>query len=88
MKRLMDILASFFGLLLTSPILLTFMFLVWRQDRHSPFYIAPRMGKNEQPFQMVKLRSMIKNADKSGVDSTAADDMRITRVGHLIRKFK
>ena len=88
MKRLMDILASFFGLLLTSPILLTFMFLVWRQDGHSPFYIAPRMGKNEKPFRMVKLRSMVKNADRSGVDSTAADDMRITRVGHLIRKFK
>ena len=88
MKRLIDILASFFGLLLTSPLLLTFMYLVWRQDRHSPFYIAPRMGKNEQPFHMIKLRSMVKNADKSGVDSTAADDMRITRVGHLIRKFK
>lgn len=88
MKRLIDILASFVGLLLTSPVLLTFMFLVWRQDRHSPFYIAPRMGKNEQPFQMIKLRSMVKNADKSGVDLTAADDMRITRVGHLIRKFK
>ena len=88
MKRLMDILASFFGLLLTSPILLTFMFLVWRQDGHSPFYIAPRMGKDEKPFRMVKLRSMVKNADRSGVDSTAADDMRITRVGHLIRKFK
>ncbi|MGC6440696.1 MAG: sugar transferase [Candidatus Puniceispirillaceae bacterium] len=88
MKRLIDILASFFGLLLTSPLLLIFMYLVWRQDRHSPFYIALRMGKNEQPFHMIKLRSMVKNADKSGVDSTAADDMRITRVGHLIRKFK
>ena len=66
MKRLMDILASFFGLLLTSPILLTFMFLVWRQDGHSPFYIAPRMGKDEKPFRMVKLRSMVKNADRSG----------------------
>lgn len=88
MKRLMDILASLVGLILASPILLIFMFLVWRQDGHSPFYIAPRMGKAEQPFKMVKLRSMIKNADKSGVDSTAADDMRITRVGHLIRKFK
>jgi len=37
---------------------------------------------------MVKLRSMINNADKSGVDSTSSSDMRITKVGHLIRRFK
>ena len=37
---------------------------------------------------MVKLRSMVLNADKSGVDSTSANDKRITWVGHLIRKFK
>lgn len=88
MKRLFDIIASGFGLVLTAPILLVFMFLVWRQDGFSPFYIAPRMGKGEQPFPMIKLRSMVKYADKSGVDSTAAGDARITRIGHLIRKFK
>ena len=88
MKRLFDILASFFGLLTFSPILLVFMFLVWRQDKHSPFYVAPRVGKDGVLFNMVKLRSMIINADKSGVDSTSNSDKRITKVGQLIRKFK
>ena len=37
---------------------------------------------------MIKLRSMIVNADRSGVDSTSADDQRITKIGHFIRKFK
>ena len=37
---------------------------------------------------MVKLRSMISGADKSGVDSTSAEDKRITWVGHLIRRYK
>ena len=37
---------------------------------------------------MVKLRSMIINADKNKVDSTASDDMRITRVGMMIRAYK
>ena len=37
---------------------------------------------------MVKLRSMLVNADKTGVYSTSANDMRITAVGKLIRKFK
>ena len=88
MKRLFDIVASFFGLLVSSPILLPVMFLVWKQDGHSPFYVAPRTGKDEKPFKMMKLRSMVKNADQSGVDSTGANDQRITPVGHFIRKYK
>ena len=88
MKRLFDICCSAFGLLIASPVLLPVMFLVWIQDFHSPFYIAPRVGKNMTIFKMIKLRSMIKNADASGVDSTSGDDMRITRVGKFIRKCK
>lgn len=88
MKRLLDIIASFCGLVVFSPVLLAFMFLVWRQDKHNPFYVAPRVSKGDGTFKMVKLRSMIINADKSGVDSSSADDNRITKVGHLIRKYK
>ena len=73
---------------MSAPVLLTVMFLVWRQDRCSPFYIAPRVGKNMRFFKMVKLRSMIANADASGVDSTSGDDARITPVGHFIRRYK
>lgn len=88
MKRLVDFVFSSLGLLFLSPVLLIFMFLIYRQDGCSPFFIAPRIGKNEIPFQMVKLRSMIVGADKSGVDSTSAGDMRITKVGHMIRRYK
>ncbi|WP_341908126.1 sugar transferase [Polaromonas sp. YR568] len=88
LKRLFDLVASGFGLIVASPVLLPVMFLVWRQDRHSPFYIAPRVGKNDRPFKMVKLRSMVINADKSGVDSTSANDNRITAVGQFIRRYK
>jgi len=88
MKRLLDIMAALFGLILLSPILLIVMLLIWRQDWHSPFYIAPRVGKNEKNFNMVKLRSMIVGADKSGVDSTSALDSRITPIGQFVRRFK
>lgn len=87
-KRLFDIVASFIGLLCAAPVLLPVMFLVWRQDGHSPFYIAPRVGRGERMFRMVKLRSMVINADKSGVDSTAGSDPRITPVGQFIRRYK
>ena len=88
MKRLFDILVSFFGLIALSPILIPVIILVYLQDFYSPFYISSRVGKNGSIFKMVKLRSMIKNADKSGVDSTSANDNRITPVGHFIRNFK
>ena len=88
MKRLFDICLSFVGLVSVSPVLLTVMFLVWWEDRHSPFYIASRVGRGGKPFRMVKMRSMRFGADKSGVSSTSNNDQRITSVGHFIRRFK
>ena len=88
MKRLFDILISLLGLIILSPVLLVFMYLVYNQDKHSPFYVALRVGKDGLMFKMLKLRSMSVNADKSGVDSTSVDDVRITPVGHKIRRYK
>lgn len=87
-KRGVDVVASTLGLLLLSPILLIFSTLIWLQDWHSPLYIAPRVGKGGRMFAMVKLRTMVVRADRTGVDSTATGDSRITRVGALIRRFK
>jgi len=88
MKRCLDIVFSFFGLLAFSPVLIPVIFLVWMQDKKTPFYIAPRVGRNNKIFNMVKLRSMIVHADKTGVDSTSSNDLRITSIGHFIRKYK
>jgi lipopolysaccharide/colanic/teichoic acid biosynthesis glycosyltransferase len=88
LKRLIDFTAALAGLLLASPLLIPVMIAVWLQDYHSPFYIAPRVGRGGRLFPMVKLRSMVVNADKSGVDSTGAADKRITAVGRFIRRYK
>ncbi len=88
MKRVFDVLASAAGLLLSAPVVLPVMFLVWRQDGHSPLYVADRVGFGGKAFKMIKLRSMIKNADKTGVDSTGANDRRVTSVGMFIRRYK
>lgn len=88
MKRLIDIIFSLFGLLLTSPILLPVIFLIWRHDKNIPFYISKRVGLNGKEFNMVKLRSMPIGSDKSGVDSTSADDQRITPIGNFVRNYK
>jgi len=76
------------GLIVLSPIILPLMLLIWLQDFHNPLYLAWRTGKGSQPFRMIKLRSMIVNADRTGVDSTSSDDTRITKLGGFVRRFK
>ena len=88
LKRFFDFFLALIGLLLFSPLLLICLLLIWLQDFHDPFYIAPRVGKDGKIFPMVKLRTMVVHADKSGVDSTSTDDKRITFVGQTIRRFK
>lgn len=88
MKRLLDFSVALIGLALMSPFMLLFMFLIWLQDFHSPLYIAPRMRGKGVKFNMIKLRSMVVNADKIGGTSTAGSDKRITWVGRTIRRYK
>ena len=87
-KRLFDVVFSLAVLIATAPIMLTALFLVWAQDRHSPLYKATRVGRGNRDFVMIKIRSMLVNAEKTGVTSTSLNDRRITRVGHTIRRFK
>lgn len=88
LKRALDIFTAALGLALLSPLLSVVLFLIWRQDGHSPFYIADRVGVGGKPFRMVKIRSMIVRADQTGVESTSASDNRITPVGHFVRRWK
>lgn len=87
-KRLMDIFFSVFSLLIFCLPLITVIFLIWSHDFKSPFYISTRIGKDGKPFKIIKLRSMVINADKQGIDSTSINDNRITPIGNLIRKYK
>lgn len=87
-KRFFDVFVALSGLILLSPILLIAGIAIWLQDFHSPFYVASRTGRGERPFRMVKFRSMVIRADRTGVDSTSANDPRITAVGRVIRKSK
>jgi lipopolysaccharide/colanic/teichoic acid biosynthesis glycosyltransferase len=88
LKRLFDLLFSAGVLVAASPLLLGSMLAVWLQDFHSPFFKAPRVARGGGDFTMMKVRSMVVNAAKSGVNSTGANDRRITAVGHFIRRWK
>lgn len=80
--------ASAIGLIVLSPVLAIVLWRVWLQDRHSPFYMGERAARGGGTFHMVKIRSMIVGADRSGVESTGAADSRITPLGHFIRRYK
>lgn len=88
MKRTFDICFSLFGLILTLPIIVPFLIIVWLKDKSNPFYISKRVGKNGNLFKLIKIRTMVINADLSGVNSTSLSDPRITSIGLIIRKYK
>src|SRR5687767_3616515 len=76
------------GLLFLSPVIAGLSLAVWFYDRRSPVYVSTRVGLHGRPFGMVKLRSMRVDADRTGVDSTSANDDRITPIGKLLRAYK
>jgi len=90
LSRLFDIVASLTILILTAPFLLITALLIALEDgfREPIFYRQERVGKNSQPFQLLKFRSMAVNAEKNGAQWAAKNDARVTRVGRFIRKVR
>ena len=88
MKRAFDFALALAGLLLTSPLLICVAIAIFLYDFGSPLYVARRLARGGGTFRMVKFRSMIFNADKTGVNSTAGDDRRVTPVGRFVRAYK
>ncbi|MEP7354631.1 MAG: sugar transferase [Acidobacteriota bacterium] len=93
MKRVFEATCAAIGLLVFSPLLLLITIAIWSEDRNSPFFLGRRVAHRTGPddercFFMIKFRTMIFDAWKSGVSSTANSDRRITRVGTLLRRAK
>tara|TARA_B100000900_G_C20495374_1_gene681362 strand:+ start:374 stop:1087 length:714 start_codon:yes stop_codon:yes gene_type:complete len=86
--RLFDIFISVIILVFFSPILFFAITTIFLYDLKSPFYKPIRVGLNNKPIIMIKLRTMRVNADQTGVESTSSKDPRITPIGHFIRSFK
>jgi lipopolysaccharide/colanic/teichoic acid biosynthesis glycosyltransferase len=88
MRRLLDILFSLLVLIVFLPVIVVISAAIYLYDFHSPFYVAKRVGRGRVPFNMVKFRSMVVNADRIGGSSTSAADRRITPMGHVVRRYK
>jgi len=87
-KRLFDIIFSFLGLILVSPLLLVSAILIKLTSPGPVFYRGVRIGRYRKPFKIFKFRTMMENAEELGGPSTAADDPRLTKIGKFLKKYQ
>ena len=83
MVRIFDFLFSFFGLLVLSPVLLI-LFVITYFDTGSPLFRQERIGRFEEPFTLIKFRTM--QFDTASVASHLVDKSAITSIGSFLRK--
>jgi sugar transferase (PEP-CTERM system associated) len=88
-KRIFDILCSLILILLAAPIMVITAIVIKLESQGPIFYRQERVGYNSKNFKVSKFRSMRTDAEKDGKPrwATAQDD-RVTRVGHIIRRLR
>lgn len=88
MKRLFDIIASFFGLMFLLPFLTVIGILIVVDSKGGVFYRQVRVGKGNKDFRIYKFRTMRPDSDKAGLLTVGSKDNRITAIGIFLRKYK
>ena len=87
-KRSVDLVASSIGLLLLVPIIAIAALAIKLDDGGSVFFRQVRVGRGGANFLIWKFRTMTEGADLRGPAITAEGDVRVTRVGRLLRRTK
>jgi lipopolysaccharide/colanic/teichoic acid biosynthesis glycosyltransferase len=86
-NRAFDTLTAALGLAVTSPLLAASAVAVKLEDGGPVLYRQVRVGKDGEDFELLKLRTMVVDAEKKGAGfAVDAGDSRITRVGRLLRR--
>lgn len=87
-KRLFDLAVTLLALPLLLPLAALVALAVYLDGGRPVLFWQERVGKGGEPFKMVKFRSMRQNSEASGAMFAAQGDLRITRVGAFLRKFR
>ena len=88
-KRIMDIIISGIGLLLTSPILAISALLIWREDHGPIIFRQTRMTLSGKEFTICKFRTMrVEDSTADHYTSTNQDDDRVTKIGRFLRRSR
>jgi len=88
MIRFFDIILSFLGLIILTPVLIIIALLIVCTSCGTIFYVQKRVGKQNKDFTLFKFRTMSVNADKECLLTTGIEDARITKTGRFLRKHK
>ena len=83
-KRSADILISFTGLVIVSPIIIPVLLFVCFRIKGNPFFLQKRPGLNEKNFTLIKMRSMLNTCGSDG--KLLPDKDRITSWGKFLRE--
>jgi lipopolysaccharide/colanic/teichoic acid biosynthesis glycosyltransferase len=87
LRRAFDVLVSATVLALTSPVVALAILAIRLESKGHPIYRQRRIGRQGEPFDVLKLRTMVSGAEKMGAGLAVDDgDTRITRVGALLRR--
>ncbi len=89
MKRVFDIFCASILLVMALPVMCLAALLIVIEDGFPIFYRQERVGRNGRIFNVIKFRSMRKDAESDGKPKWAtANDNRITRIGRIVRKLR
>ena len=88
LKRVFDMVASFIGLLILSPLFLVVALLIKFDSNGTVYFRQERVGRGGKFFKIHKFRTMISDADTKGLLITVGSDVRVTGIGRTLRKFK
>jgi len=87
-KRLLDVALSIVGIIFAIPLIICCSIAI-KIDTPGPiFFRQTRVGRNGQPFTLLKFRSMVTEPQNCELQITVSGDPRVTRVGHWLRKTK
>ncbi|MCC0015034.1 MAG: undecaprenyl-phosphate glucose phosphotransferase [Rhodobiaceae bacterium] len=85
-KRLFDIVVSLVALVLLSPLLLVITLAIRLESGSPVLFSQTRYGFNEEPFRILKFRTMTVRDDGAVVRQATLGDKRITRLGRFLRR--
>lgn len=84
LKRYLDFVAAFCGLVLLSPIFIIVMVGLFFANEGKPFFLQERPGKNQRIFKIIKFKTMNDKKDAQG--NLLPDADRLTKIGSFVRK--
>jgi sugar transferase (PEP-CTERM system associated) len=87
-KRMFDIAASLTLLILSAPVVALTAIAIMLESKGPAFYRQTRVGLFNEPFSLIKLRSMRQDAEVAGAVWAQENDPRVTRIGRIIRKLR